>query len=115
MLGAAKRIEEIRRLAAQMTSLTRESERATVEAQMLYGVQVFARAKVVPDLALSRGEDAHRHARLLGDRSLEFATATGLALTHLELGEVEQAEQWLDRAAERSGPRPDSPSVTPAR
>ena len=100
LLGAAGRIEEIRRLAAQMTSLTRESERAMVEAQMLYGVQVFARAKVVPDLALSRGQDAHRHARLLGDRSLEFATATGLALTHLELGEVEQAEQWLDRAAD---------------
>ena len=100
LLGAAKRIEEIRRLAAQMTSLTRESERAAIEAQMLYGVQVFARAKVVPDLALSRGEEAHRQARLLGDRSLEFAAATGLALTHLELGEVEQAERWLDRAAE---------------
>ncbi len=100
MLGAARRIEEIRRLAAQMTSLTRESERATAEAQMLYGVQVFARAKVVPDLALSRGEEAHRHARVLGDRSLEFAAATGLALTHLELGEAEQAERWLDRAAE---------------
>ena len=100
LLGAAKRIEEIRRLAAQMTSFTRESERAAVEAQMLYGVQVFARAKVVPDLALSRGEEAHRQARLLGDRSLEFAAATGLALTHLELGEVEQAERWLDRAAE---------------
>ena len=100
LLGAAKRIEEIRRLAAQMTSLTRESERAAVEAQMLFGVQVFARAKVVPDLALSRGEEAHRQARLLGDRSLEFAAATGLALTHLELGEVDQAERWLDRAAE---------------
>ena len=80
ILGAASRIEEIRRLSAQLTSLTRESERATVEAKMLFGVQVFARAKVVPDLALSRGEDAHRHARLLGDRSLEFAAAAGLAL-----------------------------------
>jgi DNA-binding CsgD family transcriptional regulator len=100
MLGAAKRLEEIRRLAAQITSLTRESERATAEAQMLYGVQVFARAKVVPDLALSRGEETHRHARVLGDRSLEFAAATGLALTHLELGEVDDAEGWLDRAAE---------------
>ena len=70
LLGAARRIEEIRRLSAQLTSLTRESERATVEAQMLFGAQVFARAKVVPDLALSRGEEAHRHARLLGtDRS----------------------------------------------
>ena len=100
LLGAARRIEEIRRLSAQLTSLTRESERATVEAQMLFGAQVFARAKVVPDLALSRGEEAHRHARLLGDRSLEFAAANGLALTHLELGEVDQAERWLDRAAE---------------
>ena len=100
LLGAARRIEEIRRLSAQLTSLTRESERATVEAQMLFGAQVFARAKVVPDLALSRGEEAHRHARLLGDRSLEFAAAKGLALTHLELGAVDQAEQWLDRAAE---------------
>jgi DNA-binding NarL/FixJ family response regulator len=100
LLGAAKRIEEIRRLATQLTSLTRESERAAVEARMLYGVHVFARAKVVPDLALSRGEEAHRHARLMGDRSLEFAAAAGLALTHLELGELEQAEQWLDRAAD---------------
>ena len=99
-LGAAKRIEEIRRLATQMTSLTRESERASVEAQMLYGVHVFARAKVVPDLALSRGEDAHRQARLLGNRSLEFAAAAGVALTHVELGDVDAAERWLDLAAE---------------
>ena len=105
-LGAARRIEEIRRLSAQLTSLTRESERATVEAQMLFGSQVFSRAKVVPDLALSRGEEAHRHARLLGDRSLEFATANGLALTHLELGEVDRAERWLDRAAEAAAVDP---------
>ena len=73
---------------------------------MLFGVQVFSRAKVVPDLALSRGEEAHRHARLLGDRSLEFAAANGLALTHLELGEVDEAEQWLDRAAEAAAVDP---------
>ena len=100
LLGAASRIEEIRRLTTQLTSLTRKSERAAVETQMLYGVQVFARAKVVPDLALSRGEEAHRHARLLGDRPLEFATAIGLASTHLELGDVDAAERWLDQAAE---------------
>jgi DNA-binding CsgD family transcriptional regulator/tetratricopeptide (TPR) repeat protein len=105
-LGAAKRIEEIRRLASQMTSLTRESERATVEAQMLHGVQVFARAKGVPDLALSRGEEAHRHARLLGDRSLEFTAAAGLAMTHVELGEVDRAEEWLDRAAKGAAVAP---------
>ncbi|MET0937954.1 MAG: AAA family ATPase [Gaiellaceae bacterium] len=106
ILGAARRIEEIRRLSAQLTSLTRESERATVEAQMLFGSQVFSRAKVVPDLALSRGEEAHRHARLLGDRSLEFAAANGLALTHLELGEVDEAARWLDRAAEAAAVDP---------
>ena len=106
LLGAARRIEEIRRLTTQLTSLTRESERAAIEAQMLYGVQVFARAKVVPDLALTRGEDAHRHARHLGDRSLEFAAAAGLALTHLELGDVDEAERWLDRAAEAAAAAP---------
>ena len=106
ILGAARRIEEIRRLSAQLTSLTRESERANLEAQMLFGAQVFSRAKVVPDLALSRGEQAHRHARLLGDRTLEFAAANGLALTHLELGEVEEAAGWLDRAAEAAAVDP---------
>ncbi len=73
---------------------------------MIYGVQVFARAKVVPDLALSRGEEAHRHARTLGDRSLEFATAAGLALTYLELGELDEAERWLDRAAAGAAAEP---------
>lgn len=99
LLGSAKRIEEIRRLAARMKSLTRESERGMAEAQMLYGSHVFARDKVVPDLALFRGEDAYHQARNIGDRSLEFATAGGVALVHLELGEVEKAERWLDTAA----------------
>jgi DNA-binding CsgD family transcriptional regulator/tetratricopeptide (TPR) repeat protein len=106
LVGAAKKIEGVRRLATQMISLTRESERAQAEAQMLYGVQVFARAKVVPDLALSRGEEAHRHARMLGDHSLEFAAAAGLAATHLELGDLDQAERWLDRAAEAASTAP---------
>jgi tetratricopeptide (TPR) repeat protein/DNA-binding CsgD family transcriptional regulator len=104
--GAARRIEEIRKLAAQLASLSRESERLKVESHMTYGVQVFARAKVVPDLALSRGEEAHQHARTMGDRSLEFATAAGLALTYLELGELDDAERWLDRAAEGAAAEP---------
>lgn len=98
-LGSAKRIEEIRRLAARMKSLTRQSEMGMAEAQMLYGAHVFAREKVVPDLALSRGEEAYQQARILGDRSLEFATAGGVALVHLDLGEIEEAERWLDTAA----------------
>jgi DNA-binding NarL/FixJ family response regulator len=106
LLGAAKRIEAIRRLGAQMASFTRASDRAVAELQMLYGVQVFSQAKVVPDLALSRGEEAHRQARLLGDRSLEFATAAGLAATHVELGELDAAERWLDRAAEAAATAP---------
>jgi DNA-binding CsgD family transcriptional regulator/tetratricopeptide (TPR) repeat protein len=106
LLGAAKRIEEIRRLTAQLTSLTRESERAAVEAQMLYGVQVFARAKGVPDLALSRGEEAHRLARILGDRSLEFAAAVGLGMTSLELGDLDRAGRWIDCAAEAASVAP---------
>src|SRR5439155_26958561 len=43
----ARRIEEIRRLASQARLLTHESERAAAEAQMLYGVHIFARAKVI--------------------------------------------------------------------
>ena len=53
--GAGRHIEEIRRLMSRMNALTKASERAAVEAQMLYGVHVFARAKAIPDLAVSRG------------------------------------------------------------
>lgn len=77
--GSAKRIEEIRRLAAGMHSLTRESERGRAEVQMLFGAHVFARAKGVPDLALSQGEQAYEKARGLGDRLLEFASAEAWA------------------------------------
>src|SRR5918992_637400 len=104
--GSAKRIEEIRRLATQLRSLTTEPERATTDTQMAYGVHVFARAKGVPDLALSRGEEAYHHAAAIADRSLEFASAGGVALAHLELGDVEQAELWLHRAANAAASAP---------
>jgi tetratricopeptide (TPR) repeat protein len=97
--GSAKRIEEIRHLTGELLSLTRESERDRTEAQMLYGVHVFARAKIVTDLALSRGEEAYRRAHLLGEHSLEFLTAGGVAMVWLDLGDVDAAEAWLDRAA----------------
>jgi DNA-binding NarL/FixJ family response regulator len=106
--GSAKRIEEIRRLSSRMRSLTKESERALWDAQMLYGVEVYALAKVFPDLALSRGREAHQQARVLGDRSLEFASAGGVAIAHLSLGEVEEAEQWLGRAAAAAAAAPTS-------
>ncbi|HEX9822900.1 MAG TPA: AAA family ATPase [Actinomycetota bacterium] len=97
--GAARRIEEIRRLATQLDSLSRESEREAAEAQMLYGVHVFARAKIVPDLAISRGEEAYERARLIADHGLQFSAAGGTALAHLDLGDVEAAERWLSAAA----------------
>jgi DNA-binding CsgD family transcriptional regulator len=104
--GAARHIEEIRRLSSRMESLTKESERALAEGQMLYGAHVFARAKVIPDLALSKGEETYRHARVTGDRSLEFAGAGGAALAHLDLGDIGQAQMWLDRAAAAAAEAP---------
>ncbi|MDP8956201.1 MAG: AAA family ATPase, partial [Actinomycetota bacterium] len=97
--GSARRIEEIRRLAARMKSLTKETDRALADVQMAYGAHVYSRAKVIPDLALSRGEEAFQKARVHGERGVEFATAGGIALTHLEMGEIEEAERWLGRAA----------------
>jgi len=102
----AQRIEEIRRLATRMRSLSKESERALAEAQMLYGVHVFARAKVIPDLAISRGEDAYRAAKTLGDRALEFSAAGGVAMALLDLGDVEEAERWLGLAASAASAAP---------
>jgi DNA-binding NarL/FixJ family response regulator len=104
--GSAKRIEEIRRLATQLKSLTTETERAATDAQMAYGAHVFARAKGVPDLALSRGQEAYEQAASIADRSLEFAAAGGLALVYLELGEIDQAELWLQRAATAAASSP---------
>jgi DNA-binding CsgD family transcriptional regulator/tetratricopeptide (TPR) repeat protein len=97
--GSARHIEEIRRLTSKAKAFTNESERALFEAQMLFGVHVFARAKVIPDLALSRGEQAYAHAREIGDRALEFVAAGGTAMAHIDLGEVERAKPWIERAA----------------
>jgi DNA-binding NarL/FixJ family response regulator len=97
--GAAHHIEEIRRLTQRLDSLTKESERVQAEGQMLYGAHVFARAKQIPDMAVSKGEECYGHARSVGDRTLEFLAAGGTAMAHLELGEIEEAERWLDRAA----------------
>ena len=97
--NAARHIEEIRRLTFAMRAFTNESERVAFEAQMLYGVHVFARAKVIPDLAVSRGEQAFAKAQEIGDRSLEFLAAGGTALALFDLGTVEEGRAWLDRAA----------------
>src|SRR2546428_1964193 len=104
--NAAQRIEEIRRLATRMRSLSKETERAAADAQMAYGVHVFARAKVIPDLAVSRGEEAYWAAKTLGDRSLEFLSAGGTAMAHLDMGDVDEAERWLDLAAQAATAAP---------
>jgi DNA-binding CsgD family transcriptional regulator len=102
----AQRIEEIRRLSTRLRSLSKESERAAADAQMAYGVHVFARAKVIPDLAISRGEEAYWAAKTLGDRSLEYLAAGGTAAAYLDLGEVPEAEHWLDLAAQAATAAP---------
>ena len=97
--SSARHLEEIRRVTTRLQELVTESERARLDLQMLFGVHVYARAKTVPDLAVSRGQDAYRAARLQGDRSIEFMAAGGVALSLLELGDVEGAERWLGLAA----------------
>jgi len=97
--SSARHLEEIRRVTSRLSELVTESERARLDLQMLFGVHVYSRAKVVPDLALSRGEEAHRGAKLQGDRSTEFLAAGGVAMTLLELGDIAGAERWLELAA----------------
>ena len=97
--SSARHLEEIRRVTSRLSELITESERARLDLQMLFGVHVYSCAKVVPDLALSRGQDAHRAAKLQGDRTIEFLAAGGVALALLELDDVEGAERWLGLAA----------------
>jgi DNA-binding NarL/FixJ family response regulator/tetratricopeptide (TPR) repeat protein len=104
--SSARHLEEIRRVTSRLSELVTESERARLDLQMLFGVHVYSRAKVVPDLALSRGEDAHRAARLQGDRTIEFLAAGGVALALLELGDVAGAERWIGQAAAAASAAP---------
>ncbi|HEX6330068.1 MAG TPA: AAA family ATPase [Actinomycetota bacterium] len=104
--GAGRHIEEIRRLWTHMNAFTKESERALSEWQMVYGTHVFARAKVIPDLAISRGEEAFRRAKVLGDRGLEFLSAGGTALAYLDLGDVPAARSWIEHAATAAAEAP---------
>ncbi len=112
--NAARHIEEIRRLTFAMRAFTNESERVASEAQMLYGVHVFARAKVIPDLAVSRGEEAYEKAREIGDRSLEFLAAGGTALALFDLGEVDEGGPG-STAPPRPRSGPDAAPGPPAR
>ena len=97
--NSARHLEEIRRVTSRLSEMVTESERERLDLQMLFGVHVYSRAKVVPDLALSRGEDAHRAARIQGDASVEFLAAGGVALTLCDLGDIPGAERWLGLAS----------------
>lgn len=107
--SSARHLEEIRRVTSRLSEVVTESERARLDLQMLFGVHVFSRAKVVPDLALSRGEEAHREAKLQGDRAIEFLTAGGVAMSLLELDDIVGAEAWLDTAAGVASMAPSRP------
>jgi tetratricopeptide (TPR) repeat protein len=98
--GSARHLEEIRRVTGRISSMVTESERARQELQMLYGIHVYALAKIVPDLMITRGAEAHRAARLVGDQTIEFAAAGGMVLAHLQMGELDEAARWLEVAAE---------------
>jgi hypothetical protein len=96
--SSARHIEEIRRLTSRMKAFTNESERAMFEAQMLYGSHVFARAKVIPDMAIAKGQEAHRYAKEIGDPNLEFLAAGGTAMV-VGPGRRRRREGVIDRAA----------------
>ena len=109
LTSSARHLEEIRRVTSRLSELVTESERARLDLQMLFGVHVYSRAKVVPDLALSRGEDAYRAAKLQGDRSIEFFAAGGVAMSLLELGDIDGAERWIGLAAAAASMAPSRP------
>ena len=113
--SSARHLEEIRRVTSRLSELVTESERDRLDLQMLFGVHVYSRAKVVPDLALSRGEDAYRAARLQGDRAIEFLAAGGVAMTLLDLGDVEGAERWLEHGGRGGFHGPVARPLDPAR
>jgi DNA-binding CsgD family transcriptional regulator len=98
--GSIRRLEEIRRLSGRLTTLATESERVQAELQLLYGIHVRAREFGDPELAISRGEETYRMARVHGDRSLEFLAAGGVAMAALQVGDTPAVQAWLERAAE---------------
>jgi DNA-binding NarL/FixJ family response regulator len=83
----------------RVKSMTKESERALADTQMLFGSHVYALAKGMTDVALTKGEEAYRAARAIGERSIEFAAAGGVAQASAGLGRNEQATHWLQLAA----------------
>jgi tetratricopeptide (TPR) repeat protein/DNA-binding CsgD family transcriptional regulator len=104
--ASARHLEEIKRVIVRQAELVTESERAKQELHLLYGIHVYGRGKSLPDVALSRGEEAYRSARLLGEQAIQFGSAGGVALTHLSLGDVAEAQRWLNLAADVAASSP---------
>ncbi|HJR18131.1 MAG TPA: AAA family ATPase [Actinomycetota bacterium] len=96
--GHAGRLEQIRLLRRNLKRLTSEAERAESDAYMLFSIQVYSRSHGPLDLALLRGTEAYEAAHALGNRSLELYAAGGVALTYAVLGQIAEAETWLDKA-----------------
>lgn len=96
--GHAGRLEQIRLLRRNLKRLTSESERAESDAYMLFSIQVYSRSHGPLDLALLRGVETYETARALGNRSLELYAAGGVALTYAMLGQIAEADSWLDKA-----------------
>lgn len=98
--GHAGRIEQIRRLRERLLRMTSESERATGELHMLYSTLVYCMAHGHYDLGLARGAECYALARSRGESLFEFLAAGGMALLHLDLDDVREAEAWIGRAEE---------------
>ena len=113
--SSARHLEEIKRVISRQSDLITESERAKQELHLLYGIHVFGRAKSLPDVALSRGEEAYRSARLLGDQSIQFGAAGGVALTHLSLGDVAEAGALAEPRGRDRGSHADADAEPAAR
>jgi DNA-binding CsgD family transcriptional regulator len=95
--GHAGRVEQIRRLRRNLKRLTSESERVESEAYMLYSIHVYARGHGPADMELSRGIEAYETARAVGMSKLEFLAAGGVALAYAGVGDIPEAETWLDK------------------
>ena len=81
----AQRFEGIRRARdSDGDARPGQRQREQAEGQMLYGAHVFARAKLIPDMAMERGELAYQRARSLGDS--DARVLVGDRLTHVHLG-----------------------------
>ncbi len=98
--GMAGRLEHIRALHNSKRGEVTDSRRATEDALMLYSIHMFARTNLQPDLAVERGRQTFEAARAIGDRWLECLAAGGVAMTYVSFGSVDDADAWLDQAAE---------------